>query len=88
MSIQRLLLLSRWVATMQACKSEEFTHHRDKSYAQNCIALCIRVAFVFRKGGVRHVEYTILNNAQLPFLMGGVHFHPELKSLWGEREIF
>ena len=32
-----------------------------------------------RKGGVQHVEYTVLTNAQLPFLMGGVHFDPELK---------
>ena len=79
MSSQRLLLLSRCAVTMQACKSEEFTLRRDKSFAQNGIALCIHVACVFRKGGVRHVEYTLLTIAQLPFLMGGVHFDPELK---------
>ena len=79
MSSQRLPLLSHWAVTTQACKSVDFTHHRDKSFAQNGIALCIHVACVFRKGGVRHVEYTVFTIAQLPFLMGGVHFHPELK---------
>ena len=79
MSSQRLLLFSHWAVTMQACKSQEFTHRRDKSFAQNGIALRIRVARVFRTGGVRHVEYSFCTHAQLPFLMGGVHFDPELK---------
>ena len=32
-----------------------------------------------RKGGIRHVECTVLAYAQLPVPLGGVHFDPELK---------
>ena len=55
-SSQVWLLSSRSCISMLACKTKEFAHHRDESFAQVRTSGCTDVACMFRRGGVRHVE--------------------------------